>query len=105
VVEFGFLTGDFLNNLSTILKEVYAPLLDQQMGGSSVVNAAMASHDATSNNNSNSTSNGAATATREVVKSGDTSRNEFRSNLQKVGQLRSITSYIALMCALHAWPE
>eukprot|EP00953_Heterococcus_sp_UTEX-ZZ885_P014983 8453-Heterococcus_DN1.PRE.5 len=78
VVEFGFLTGDFLNNLSTILKEVYAPLLDQQMGGSSSV-AAMASHDASSN----STSNGAATTTREVVKSGDSSRNEFRSNLQK----------------------
>ena len=31
-VEFGFLTGDFLNNLSTVLKEVYAPLLDQQLG-------------------------------------------------------------------------
>jgi hypothetical protein len=92
VVEFGFLTGDFLNNLSTILKEVYAPLLDQQMGGSSSV-AAMASHDASSN----STSNGAATTTREVVKSGDSSRNEFRSNLQKVGAIACCAAVFAML--------
>jgi hypothetical protein len=91
VVEFGFLTGDFLHNLSTILKEVYAPLLDQQMGGSSSA-AAMASHDASSN----STSNGAAT-TREVVKSGDSSRNEFRSNLQKVGASAHCATVAAML--------
>lgn len=73
-MEYGCLAGDCLTNLSAVMKEVFTPLLDNQLGlrltAVAVVGGDMVSSEVT-------------TAPQDAPKVGDALRNEFRANLQK----------------------
>lgn len=73
-MEYGCLAGDCLTNLSAVIKEVFAPLLDQQLRlGATATSAAGA----------DKVSPEAVPVPQDAVKVGDNLRNEFRANLHK----------------------
>lgn len=74
-MEYGCLAGDCLTNLSAVIKEVFAPLLDHQLGlGVSATNAG---------GGGDKMSSEAVAIPQDAVKVGDNLRNEFRANLNK----------------------
>lgn len=73
-MEYGCLAGDCLTSLSALVKEVFAPLLDHQLG-LGVLGAWVVTGDKVTSDPS--------TVPQDAPKVGDTLRNEFRSNLQK----------------------
>lgn len=75
-MEYGCLAGDCLSNLSAAIKEVFAPLLDHQLG-LGVLSAAVAGV------GEKTSPDAAATISQDTPKVGDNLRNEFRANLHK----------------------
>lgn len=73
-VEYGCLAGDCLTSLSALVKEVFAPLLDHQLGLGVLAVSAVTGDKVISD---------PSTVPQDAPKVGDTLRNEFRSNLQK----------------------
>lgn len=73
-LEYGCLAGDCLTSLSAVLKEVFTPLLDHQLG-LGVLAASVVAGDRVASDPS--------AVPQDAPKVGDTLRNEFRSNLQK----------------------
>lgn len=73
-MEYGCLAGDCLTNLSVVIKEVFAPLLDHQLGLGVLAAAVVAG---------NKVSADVSAVPQEAPKIGDTLRNEFRANLHK----------------------
>lgn len=76
-MEYGCLAGDCLTNLSAAIKEVFAPLLDHQLG-LGVVAAAVAGL-----GDKAAPDSGAVSISQDAPKVGDNLRNEFRANLHK----------------------
>ncbi|CAM9109021.1 unnamed protein product [Choristocarpus tenellus] len=72
-MEHGFLTGDCLTNLSTVIKDVFTPLLDHQLGLGMLL----------APGNSGEKPPADVTMLQDAPRVGDTLRNEFRANLQK----------------------
>lgn len=75
-MEYGCLAGDCLTNLSNVVKEVFAPLLDHQLGLGVLASTAVGGGDKLS-------SEAAANLPQDAPKVGDNLRNEFRANLHK----------------------
>lgn len=76
VMEYGCLAGDCLTNLSAVIKDVFAPLLDHQLGLGVLAAAATGGGDKVSPEVT-------ATVPQDAPKVGDNLRNEFRANLHK----------------------
>ncbi|CAM9103575.1 unnamed protein product [Discosporangium mesarthrocarpum] len=72
-MEHGFLAGDCLTNLSTVIKEVYTPLLDHQLGLGAVVAAGSGGERRSPD----------VVPPQDAPKVGDTLRHDCRANLQK----------------------
>lgn len=75
-MEYGCLAGDCLTNLSAVIKEVFAPLLDHQLGLGVLALSAPTGGDRV-------LPDAAATVPQDALKVGDNLRNEFRANLHK----------------------
>lgn len=75
-MEYGCLAGDCLTNLSAAIKEVFAPLLDHQLG-LSVLTAGINGVGDKASPDAN------AAIPQDAPKVGDNLRNEFRANLHK----------------------
>lgn len=75
-MEYGCLAGDCLTNLSAAIKEVFAPLLDHQLGLGVLAAAVAGVGDKAS-------PDAAAAISQDAPKVGDNLRNEFRANLHK----------------------
>lgn len=75
-MEYGCLAGDCLTNLSAAIKEVFAPLLDHQLGLGVLAAAVAGVGDKAS-------PDAAAAVSQDTPKVGDNLRNEFRTNLHK----------------------
>lgn len=75
-MEYGCLAGDCLTNLSAAIKEVFAPLLDHQLGLGVLAAAVAGVGDKAS-------PDAAAAMSQDTPKVGDNLRNEFRTNLHK----------------------
>lgn len=79
-MEYGCLAGDCLTNLSAVVKEVFTPLLDHQLG-LGVLGAAIAGGGG-DKGSSEAVAN-IPQAPQDAPKVGDNLRNEFRANLHK----------------------
>lgn len=75
-MEYGCLAGDCLTNLSAAIKEVFAPLLDHQLGLGVVAAAVAGLGDKVAPDS-------AVSLSQDAPKVGDNLRNEFRANLHK----------------------
>ena len=79
-MEYGCLAGDCLTNLSAVIKEVFTPLLDHQLG-LGVLSAAIAGGGG-DKGSSEAVAN-IPQVPQDAPKVGDNLRNEFRANLHK----------------------
>lgn len=79
-MEYGCLAGDCLTNLSAVIKEVFTPLLDHQLG-LGVLSAVIAGGGG-DKGSSEAVAN-IPQAPQDAPKVGDNLRNEFRANLHK----------------------
>lgn len=75
-MEYGCLAGDCLTNLSAVIKEVFSPLLDHQLGLGVLPAAVVGVGDKGS-------PDAAVAMPQDAPKVGDNLRNEFRANLHK----------------------
>ncbi|CAN0240996.1 unnamed protein product [Laminaria digitata] len=78
-MEYGCLAGDCLTNLSAVIKEVFTPLLDHQLG-LGVLSAANAGG---GDKGSSEAAASVPQVPQDAPKVGDNLRNEFRANLHK----------------------
>lgn len=78
-MEYGCLAGDCLTNLSAVIKEVFTPLLDHQLG-LGVLSAGIAGG---GDKGSSEAVANIPQAPQDAPKVGDNLRNEFRANLHK----------------------
>lgn len=78
-MEYGCLAGDCLTNLSAVIKEVFTPLLDHQLG-LGVLSAAIAGG---GDKGSSEAAASVPQVPQDAPKVGDNLRNEFRANLHK----------------------
>lgn len=100
-VDYGVLTGDCLDNLETVLKEVYGPLLEFELGAASALAAAPAAGAAATKSSSPDDDEG-IDLDQVTLKVSDSMRNELRSNLQRFqSHISQAHSQVCIMYMLY----